>query len=261
LEIFFDHIDFLNKVFKGDVTKRKMNIISNLGGSRLSVIMNELTDLPSDRLRDIYQTVFMIQKVLIVHHETSLPVFEKDVENTVPFEAAMITGILEAISSIGQEMIGRPTGFKKLEFHGFAVTGSYFNGFTIYVFSETELAKEIEKGMQILAKWFSITFSSKIRNWNGALDIFKINKNIIESKISQYLFLWLLYPFEVSKNQQLDKKNLPVLGRALFECVEKSMRCTPARLLDNFKQYDEEEILYGIFNLVEEGYIVISLND
>jgi len=223
--------------------------------------MNNLTDLPSDRLRDIYQTVFMIQKILIVHHETSLPVFEKDVENTIPFEAAMITGILEAISLIGQEMVGIPTGFKKLLFHGFAVTGTYFNGFTIYVFSETELVKEIEMGMQKLAKWFSITFSSRKRNWDGALDIFKINKNIIESKISQCLFLWLLYPFEVSKNYQLDRSNLSVLGRAIFECVNKNIRCTTARLLDYFKQYDEEEILCGIFNLVEEGYIVISLND
>ena len=116
--------------------------------------------------RDIYQTVFMIQKVLIVHQETSLPVFEKDVENTVPFEASMIAGILQAISSIGKEMIGRPTGFKKLQFHGFVITGSYFDGFSLYVFSETELIKEIEEGMQKMIRWFSLTFRSRKDNWD-----------------------------------------------------------------------------------------------
>jgi len=215
----------------------------------------------NDRLRDIYQTVFMIQKILIVHQETSLPVFEKDVENTVPFEASMIAGILQAISSIGQEMIGRPTGFKKLQFHGFSITGSYFNGFSVYVFSETELIKEIEEGMQKLIRWFSITFGSRKENWDGTMDIYNINKAIIESKISQYFFLWLLYPFQVSTNQQLDKENFSILGKAIFECINKNVRCTAARLLDYFKQYDEEEILYEIINLEDKGYIVTSSND
>ncbi|MHA1516119.1 MAG: hypothetical protein ACTSPF_11335, partial [Candidatus Heimdallarchaeaceae archaeon] len=149
----------------------------------------------------------MLQKVLIVHQETSLPVFEKDIENTVPYDAAMIAGVLQAISSIGQEMIGRPTGFKKLQYHGFEVTGSYFNGFTIYVFSETELVKEIEKGMQDLIKWFSKTFNSKKDNWDGSLDVFKISRAIIESKISQNLFIWLLYPFKTSKDQNIEREN------------------------------------------------------
>ena len=216
---------------------------------------------PYNRLRDIYQTVFMIQKVLIVHQETSLPVFEKDVEHTVPFEASMIAGILQAISSIGQEMIGRPTGFKKLQFHGFVVTGSYFNGFSIYTFSETELIKEIEEGMQKVIRWFSITFGSRKENWDGTMDIYNINKAIIESKISQYLFLWLLYPFQVSTNQQLDKENMSMLGKVIFERINKNIRCTAAHLLDHFKQYDEEKILCEIISLEDKGYIVSSYND
>ncbi len=222
---------------------------------------NNLSDLPSYRVRDIYQTVFMIQKILIVHHETSLPVFEKDVENTIPFDSSMITGILEAISVIGQEMIGRPTGFKKLEFNGFVVAGSYFNGFTIYVFSETDLVREIEKGMQKLISWFSTAFRSIKENWDGSLDIFKINKAIIENKISQTLFLWSLYPIQTSKNQQLDMEHLSIIGRAIFECVDKNVSCTSARLLDYFKQFDKEEILNEIFGLVDKGYLVTSSAD
>ncbi len=223
--------------------------------------MNDLTNFPSDRFRDIYQTVFMIQKILIVHHETSLPVYEKDVENTIPFNSSMITGILEAISAIGQEMIGRPTGFKKLVFNGFVVSGSYFNGFTIYVFSETDLQKEIEKGMQKIVSWFSTAFRSIKENWDGSLDIFKINKSIIENKISQTLFLWLLYPLQTSKNQQLEKENLSIFGKSILECVGKNESCTSARLLDNFKQFDEEEILNEIFGLVDKGYLVTSSHD
>ncbi|MHA1156406.1 MAG: hypothetical protein ACTSQK_09885, partial [Candidatus Heimdallarchaeota archaeon] len=216
---------------------------------------------PNNKLRDIYQTVFMLQKVLIVHQETSLPVFEKDIENTVPYDAAMIAGVLQAISSIGQEMIGRPTGFKKLQYHGFEVTGSYFNGFTIYVFSETELVKEIEKGMQDLIKWFSKTFNSKKDNWDGSLDVFKISRAIIESKISQNLFIWLLYPFKTSKDQNIERENLSVLGKQIFECIEKDKKFSAALILDHFKIYDEEEILFEIFNLVINGYIETTSND
>ncbi len=216
---------------------------------------------PNISLRDIYQTVFMIQKILIVNQESSLPVYEKDVEQTVPFESSMIAGILQAISSIGQEMIGRPTGFKKLQFNGFVVTGSYFDGFSIYVFSETELIKEIDEGMQKLIRWFGKTFGSRKENWDGSMDIYNINKTIIESKISQHLFLWLLYPLKVSTNQQLNKVSLSVIGKAIFGCITKNVRCSCARLLDYFKQYDEEEILYEIFNLVVEGYITTSFDD
>ncbi|MCG3260259.1 MAG: hypothetical protein H7644_10960 [Candidatus Heimdallarchaeota archaeon] len=215
----------------------------------------------NNKLRDIYQTVFMIQKILIVHQETSLPVFEKDIESTVSFNAAMISGVLQAISTIGQEMIGRPTGFKKLQFHGFAVTGSYFDGFTVYVFSETELVKEIEKGMQDLIKWFSKTFNSKKNNWDGSLDVFKISSAIIESKISQNLFLWLLYPFKTTKDQNMGEENLSILGKQIFECIEKDQKFSAALILDHFKTYDEEEILFEIFNLVINGYIETTSND
>ncbi|GAH93337.1 unnamed protein product, partial [marine sediment metagenome] len=95
----------------------------------------------------------------------------------------------------------------------------------------------------------------------GSLDIFNINKAIIENKISQTLFLWLLYPLQTSKNQQLEKENLSIFGRTILECVGKNESCTSARLLDNFKQYDEEEILNEIFGLVDKGYLVTSSND
>ncbi len=232
------------------------------GGSKLS---DQLSSFNSDyqinnKLREIYQTVFMIQKVLIVHQETSLPVFETDIESTVFFDAAMISGVLQAISTIGQEMIGRPTGFKKLQFHGFSVTGSYFDGFSVYVFSETELVKEIEKGMQDLIKWFSKTFNSKKNNWDGSLDVFKISRAIIESKISQNLFLWLLYPLKTSKDQNIERENLSALGKQIFECIEKDKKFSAALILDHFKIYDEEEILFEIFNLVINGYIETTSN-
>ncbi|MCE7742156.1 MAG: hypothetical protein GOP50_06825 [Candidatus Heimdallarchaeota archaeon] len=214
-----------------------------------------------NKLRDIYQTVFMIHKVLIVHQETSLPVFVRDIENTVTIEDAMITSILQAISTIGQEMVGRPTGFKKLQYHGFVITGAYCEGFTVYVFSETELVKEIEQGMQDLVQWFSATFSSLRDNWDGSLDVYKMSRAIIKSKIAQNLFLWLLYPLQTSKDQTLDKGRISDTAKLIFECIEKNLRCTAARILDGYKEYDEEKILYEIFNLVIDGYIETSSDD
>jgi len=217
--------------------------------------------MPYNILRAIYQTVFMIHKVLIVHHETSLPVYERDIEFSGQYDSAMISGILQAISSIGQEMIGRPTGFKKLMFHGFVVTGAYFEGFSIYVFSETELVKEIELGMQDLIKWFSITFSSQKDNWDGSLDVFKISKSIIKSKMSQNLYLWLLYPLQSSKNQNLDISSLSGTSNDILECVKLGKKCTTARIIDYFRNRNEDEILFEIFNLAINGFIEISNDD
>lgn len=217
------------------------------------------------RLRDIYQTVFMIHKVLIVHHETSLPVFERDILHTVSLESSMITSILQAISSIGQEMIGIPTGFKKLEFHGFVVTGAYHDGFSIYVFSETELVKDIEQGMEELIEWFSETFTSQKEDWDGSLDVYKMSRAIIKSKIAQHLFLWLLYPLRTSKDQSLNKSKLSKQGKMIIDCIEEHKNCTAARIFDKegaFDDiYDEEKILYELFSLVIDGYVETSYED
>jgi hypothetical protein len=216
---------------------------------------------PYNTLRAIYQTVFMIHKVLVVHHETSLPVFEKDIEFSGKYDSAMISGILQAISSIGQEIIGRPTGFKKLQFHGFVVTGAYFEGFSVYVFSETELVKEIETGLQDFIKWFSITFKSQRIDWDGSLDVFKISQTIIENKMTQNIFLWLLYPLLLSKNQNLNFSNLTVLSSGILDCLKLGRDCTSAHIIDHFRNRSEDEILYEVFNLVVNGFIETSCND
>ncbi len=211
--------------------------------------------------RSIYQSVFMIQKILIVHQETSLPVFEKNIVNTVSYESSIVTSILQAISAIGQEILGCPTTFKKLQYHGFVVTSSYFNGYTIYVFSETELVKELEKGMQQVINWFSYTFGTGDERWDGCMDVFNYNRDIIESKIVQYLFLWLLYPFQLNRNQKIKEEDLTELGRILMDCIRKREKCTLALILNEYNQYDEETILYEIFKLVNNKYITVSNND
>ena len=215
----------------------------------------------SERLRGIYQSVFMIQKILIVHQETSLPVFEKEVEQTINFNSAMITGVLQAIASVGQEMIGRPTDFKKLEYNGFVVSGSYYDGFTIYIFSETELVKEIEKGMKNIVKWFSTTYGSKHEFWDGNMDLFNENRSIIESKISEEMFLWLLYPFQISKDLQLKTEELSLLGKTIYECLQKEIKCTSARLMNEFRLFSEEKVLSELFKMVKQGFIITSFKD
>ncbi|MHA1516227.1 MAG: hypothetical protein ACTSPF_11890, partial [Candidatus Heimdallarchaeaceae archaeon] len=92
-------------------------------------------------------------------------------------------------------------------------------------------------------------------------DVFKISRAIIESKISQNLFIWLLYPFKTSKDQNIERENLSVLGKQIFECIEKDKKFSAALILDHFKIYDEEEILFEIFNLVINGYIETTSND
>ena len=211
--------------------------------------------------RSIYQSVFMIQKILIVHQETSLPVFEKNIVNSFSYESSIITSILQAISTIGQEILGCPTTFKKLQYHGFVITSSYFNGYTIYVFSETELVRELEKGMSQLIKWFGNIFSSGYERWDGCMDDFNINKDIIESKVVQFLFLWLLYPFQINRSQKTKNRDLTDLGKILIDCISKKEKCTLAFILNEHNQYDEETILYEIFNFVNKKYIMVSNGD
>ena len=223
--------------------------------------LEEQINLIFRNFRSIYQSVFMIQKILIVHQETSLPVFEKNIVDSFTYESSIITSILQAISTIGQEILGCPTTFKKLQYHGFVVTSSYFDGYTIYVFSETELVKELEKGMLQIVKWFSCIFGSGYERWDGCMDMYNENKDTIESKITQFLFLWLLYPFQINRNQKIKEGELTDLGKILINCIRKREKCTLAHILNEYNQLDEEAILFEIFNFVNSNYIIVSNND
>ncbi len=214
-----------------------------------------------EKARYLFQSAFMIRKILVVHHETSLPVYEMNLEENIGLDSSMITGVLQAISSIGMEMIGAPTGVKKIEYYGFVVTSAYSGAYTSYVFSETELDAEIVKGVSNLAKWFDVIFGYDSEQWDGSMDLFNEYKDTINEKVFQELYLWLLYPIELAPDTMNDYEKFSSINKKIVDFINSKGKTTVMQLVDKIEDFDDETLLSNIIELVKKEKIITNIND
>lgn len=214
------------------------------------------TQIELERARNIFQSVILTKKILIVHHQTSLPVFYLDLEAKSELDSALVSGILEAISSIGTEISGSPSGIKKIEYYDFEVSRAYSGAFAIYLFSDNLVCNEIFDGLSNIINWFDITFSHQSVGWDGSMNIFTEFQELIEEKISEEIYLWLLYSIELSSEGLDFSRKLSKIDKEIIGFLTTNGKTSVAVILDRLEKYEKEEILVALFILFEEGRIV-----
>ena len=212
-------------------------------------------------IRELYQAVFMIKRLLVVHHETSSPVFEFDIDTRVDIDPSIISGVLQAISTIGQEMVGARTGIRKIEYYGFVITTGSSGAYTAYLFSDAELVPKLEVGLQNLVNWFDVIFGYEGVNWQGSMDIFKEYHNNIMEKVVEDLDLWLLFPIQVAQKGIEKIDELDSISRQIVVFVEQKGKASAALIVDQLKQYEKEEVLHALFDLVENEFLKRNITD
>ena len=225
------------------------------------VTIKETRLLAKSKTRSIFQSTMMIKKVLVVHHETSLPVFEKDVDMASGIDPSIVSGVLQAISTIGMEMIGAATGIKRIEYYGFVITSAYSGNYTVYVFSETELEKEFEEGVSNIARWFDLIFGYDSAQWDGSMDIFNEYKASIEEKISEELYLWLMYPMSVSENAIEESESLAIIEQEIISFISKEGKTSMVLILDKLDNFEDEDIIEAIFRLTDSNLVITNNSD
>jgi len=176
-------------------------------------------------------------------------------------DTSIIAGVLNAITTIGKEMIGVPTSLKKIEFHGFVVTSAVCGAYSVYVFSEEDLHRSLIEGINNIAKWFDVIFGYDGAQWDGSMDLFNKYKQSIEEKICKELFLWFLYSIDVSENY-LDKlKSMGTIEKAIMRYITQNEETSCMMLLDKLCIFTTGELLEALFNLVEEDIIQTNYCD
>ncbi|MEE9409417.1 MAG: hypothetical protein V3V41_00635, partial [Candidatus Heimdallarchaeota archaeon] len=213
------------------------------------------------KVRDIYQATYMIKRLLIVHHETSSPVFEINMDERMVIDPSIISGVLQAISSIGQEMVGARTGIRKIEYYGFVITSASSGAYTVYLFSDTELVKELDDGIQRIANWFDVIFGYEGVNWQGSMDIFKDYHDNIMERVSDELYLWVLYPLEVTSKGLADIAELDTVSQKIITFVDSKAKASPAVIMDQLTEYEKETLLTKLFSLVDNEYLKKNISD
>ncbi|MCK4896091.1 MAG: hypothetical protein KAS47_04735, partial [Candidatus Heimdallarchaeota archaeon] len=213
------------------------------------------------KARAIYQSAFMIKRILVVHHETSSPIYEYSLDERAELDPSIISGVLQAISSIGAEMSGARTGVKKIEYYNFVVTSASSGAYTSYIFSDTELEVEFEQGLDNLVKWFDVIFGYEGAQWEGSMDIFNEYKVSINEKVVEELFLWFMFPLQIAPQTVENLNKLKTIDQEIISFINGKGKATPALIMDQLDEYSNEEILERIMILVKEEKLKTNKND
>jgi hypothetical protein len=211
--------------------------------------------------KEIFQSVFMIRKLIVVHHETSIPVFEQNYYENSSMDTSIIAGVLNAITSIGKEMIGAPTSIKKIEFHGFVVVSAVCGAYSVYLFSERDLHESLVEGVNRIAKWFDLIFGYDGAQWDGSMDLFNKYNNSIQEKICKELFLWFIYSIQISDVNPDKIKSFGIVEKEIYSYIKERREISCVVLLDQISIFTTGELLEGLFNLVETGLISTNYCD
>jgi hypothetical protein len=211
--------------------------------------------------REIFQSVFMIKKLLVINHETSIPVFEMNFSKNTGVDSSLISGVFQAISSIGTDIVGAPTSIKKLEFHGFVVTSAFCGAYTVYLFSERDVDQRIIKGLSNVVQWFDTIFGFEGGIWDGSIDRFTEDRRTIEEKICKELFLWLLFPLSVPIKALNILEDLEEAEQEIISFISSKGKTSSMKLIDHLNRYENEEVLYHLINLADSGYVTIYSSD
>lgn len=213
------------------------------------------------KARAIFQSAFMIKRILVVHHETSSPIYEYSLDDRAELDPSIISGVLQAISSIGAEMSGARTGIKKIEYYNFVVTSASSGAYTSYIFSDTELEVEFEQGLDNLVRWFDVIFGYEGSKWEGSMDIFNEYKESINEKVVEELFLWFMFPLQVAPQIIENLNKLKTIDQEIVSFIKGKGKATTAVILDQLDEYSNEEILDRIMTLVKEEKLKTNNSD
>ena len=80
-------------------------------------------------------------------------------------------------------------------------------------------------------------------------------------KINEELYLWLLYPLSV-RDQVLEKlETLGTIEKEIISFIYEKGSITLVQIMDQLDDFDKEDILFSVFNLVNSNLILTKLND
>jgi hypothetical protein len=204
----------------------------------------------------------MIKKILVVHTERCMPIFEIDLRSEIEIDPSMICEELDAATlSKMQETLGTVEVFK-IQYYSFTVLTSMLGPYTVYLFAEAEPSPVVEAGVLELAKWFNVIMGYDGVEWKGPDEIQDYFKESIIKKVMELFSIWMLYPLEVNQEAMKRIFGRNELQRKIISLFKEKKNITSVKLLDELIMIaDEEELLANISDLVEQDFLRTGTTD
>jgi hypothetical protein len=196
-----------------------------------------------------------MKKVLFIHSETSLPVFELNVGHEIEVDTALVSGFLAVVARMGKQIGGMHTGdIRKLEYRNFVVNSASSDIYTLFLFSTEDIHPSILNKLFDLVMWFHYTFTIE-GDWDGRIELFQDKKNLIQDKIAETLYLWVYFPLGYNAKNESEIKKIEGINLRVVSFIKKKKEITISAILNNYPDIPLKETLTTIFKLVNEGVL------
>lgn len=218
---------------------------------------SEIMDIQDkSKVVGLLDSVLAMKKVLILHTETSLPVFEVDIGEKSAVESTLVSGFLAAVTQMGRTISGTEAGeIRKLEYRNFVVSSARSETYTIYLFTAEDIIKEVQAKLFDIIMWFEYSFQIKEVIWDGRIEMFQEKKHLVQDKVADSLYVWLYFPlrFNQAKTGEIKKLDKNDLRIALY--MKKKEQAAVSELLTKNQDSPMEETLTSVFRLVNKGIL------
>ncbi|MEE9411003.1 MAG: hypothetical protein V3V41_08745, partial [Candidatus Heimdallarchaeota archaeon] len=211
-----------------------------------------------DKISKILTSVISMRKVIVVHNETGLPVYEWDLGGEITVDSTLVTGFLQAVAGMGGEISGgEASAVKKIDYGQFCVTSAGTDCITTYLFSTAEVSKDVEQGIADFVNWFEKRFHDIVTGtWDGKTDVFQENARQIIDTLSENLFIWTLYSLSVNVVKEKEVPKLDQLSQKIFKFIKDYKEVSISVALEYFNKSPIEETLTKLFELVDTTFLL-----
>ncbi|MCG3216979.1 MAG: hypothetical protein KAS63_09670, partial [Candidatus Heimdallarchaeota archaeon] len=211
-----------------------------------------------DKISKILTSVISMRKVIVVHNETGLPVYEWDLGGEITVDSTLVTGFLQAVAGMGGEISGgEARAVKKIDYGQFCVTSAGTDCITTYLFSTAEVSKDVEQGIADFVNWFEKRFHDIVTGtWDGKTDVFQENARQIIDTLSENLFIWTLYSLSVNVVKEKEVPKLDQLSQKIFKFIKDYKEVSISVALEYFNKSPIEETLTKLFELVDTTFLL-----
>ena len=199
----------------------------------------------------LLDSVLAMKKILILHTETSLPIFELDIGQESSVESTLVSGFLAALVQMGKTISGTETGeIRKLEYKNFVVNSANSDTYTVFLFSTEDIIKEVQVKLFDLIMWFEYSFPIQDGIWDGKVDMFQKKRLLIQDKIADSLYIWMYFPLRYNKSKEKEIKKLGKNEQKIALYMKKKESAPISEILTKYQDSPIEETLTSVFNLV-----------
>ncbi|NPD89436.1 MAG: hypothetical protein HGN29_12020, partial [Asgard group archaeon] len=211
-----------------------------------------------DKISKILASVISMRKVIVVHNETGLPVYEWDLGGEISVDSSLVSGFLQAVSGMGGEISGGEVGaVRKIDYGQFCVSSAGTDCITTYLFSTGDISADVEIGLASFVEWFEKKFHDLVSTtWDGKTEEFLSNERSIIDTLSENLFVWTLHPLSVNTVKEKDVLKLGTFSQKLYKFIKDYNEVSISVALEFFGKQPMEETLSKIFEMVDANILL-----